>query len=66
MADCKIMPDCDFYHDRIEALPDKSEFMKMIFCHRSPEKCERLQWIESNDGKTVPNNIFPVNTSNNS
>jgi hypothetical protein len=63
MPECRLMQDCDFYHDRIENLPNKSEFMKMVFCLRSSEKCERYQWIQSNEGKPVPDTIFPVNSS---
>jgi hypothetical protein len=59
MADCKYMPECPFYNDRLPDMPERSEFYKMEFCHKRPPTCARFQMHEQLGLKSIPDDIMP-------
>ncbi len=42
MADCSYMPECDFYHDKLDVMPMTTEFIKMTYCHKESEDCAKF------------------------
>ena len=42
MSDCMHIPECEFFHNKLETVPMTAEFMKMEYCYKSPESCARV------------------------
>lgn len=59
MADCPHMPECAFYHDKLDNMPPTAEFMKMVFCHKKSETCARYIALNHSSTKKVPDWLMP-------
>ncbi len=59
MADCTYMPDCAFYHDRLDGMPYSKDYMKGLFCHRQSEACARHLYQHHKISRKVPEDLMP-------
>ncbi|MCK4910449.1 MAG: hypothetical protein KAR83_02355 [Thermodesulfovibrionales bacterium] len=59
MADCRYIPECDFYHDRLDGMPATAEFMKTLFCHKQVESCARYLYQYHKETDEVPRDLMP-------
>ena len=59
MADCFHIPECEFYHDRLDGMPKTAEFVKMHFCHKESETCARYLYLRHNRSNQVPKDLMP-------
>jgi hypothetical protein len=59
MADCKLVLECRFYNDRLPKMPATSEFFKIEYCHKRPDRCARFQLHETLGLKKIPDDIMP-------
>lgn len=59
MAECKYVPQCPFYHNRMEEIPGTGERIRDQYCRNQPEDCARYKLYELVDHRSVPYNLFP-------
>ena len=59
MADCSYIPECDFYHDRLDVMPMTAEFIKMIYCHKESRDCARYLYQSLKESSYVPGDLMP-------
>ncbi len=62
MADCAYIPECDFYHDKLDDMPMTAEFMKMLFCHKKFDICARHLYLSHKDTMKIPSDLMPNET----
>ncbi len=62
MADCEYIPECDFYHDKLDDMPMTAEFMKMLFCHKQSETCARYLYQYHTETAKAPKDLMPHET----
>jgi len=60
LAECRLIPECAFYNDRISRMPSTAEFMKMVYCHQRSEECQRLHHSKLNPVSGPGNITDPV------
>jgi len=60
LAECRLIPECAFYNDRISKMPSTAEFMKIVYCHQRSEECQRLHRSKHNPVSGTANNTDPV------
>ena len=59
MADCSYIPECDFYHDKLDVMPMTAEFIKMMYCHRESKACARYLYQSHKESNDVPKDLMP-------
>ena len=62
MRDCNFMPECGFYHDKLNNMPPVAEFMKMEYCHKHPYLCARQVHCNALGLNNVPGDLMPNET----
>ncbi len=62
MAVCAYIPECDFYHDKLDEMPFSKDFMKSLFCHKQAAFCARYLYLSHKDTVEVPRDLMPHET----
>jgi hypothetical protein len=58
MSDCSLIPECDFYHDRLNGMPVTADFMKMEYCYKQYDSCARYL-INRQKTTVMPKDLMP-------
>ena len=62
MRDCDYIPECTFYHDKLDNMPPIAEFMKMEYCHKHSHLCARKIYYVAKSIGTAPVDLMPNET----
>ncbi|MBU1220457.1 hypothetical protein KKF34_09110 [Myxococcota bacterium] len=57
--DCKCLPGCPFFNDRMDSMPSTANIMKKKYCQGSFESCARFMIFSKLGKPAVPTDLFP-------
>ncbi len=59
MPDCKNLPGCPFFNDRMQNMPGVAASYKKRFCQGDSAECARFVVCEALGKAAVPADLFP-------
>jgi len=59
MVDCKRIPTCVFFHDKMARMPAMADRLKETFCRGDFMVCARYQVLQALGADAVPGDLFP-------
>ena len=60
MAECRFLGECAFYNDRLKDMPTTGEFIKMVYCLKTPDVCLRLKQAEAIPVSNIRDRTTPI------
>ncbi|MRS12585.1 MAG: hypothetical protein EG823_05890 [Actinobacteria bacterium] len=57
--DCRCLPDCPFFNDRMQNMPSFAGVLKQRFCHDDWASCARCMIATELGREAVPPDLFP-------
>jgi hypothetical protein len=62
MADCKFLPECMFFNDKLKKMPRLVKTMKKLYCLWNYKQCARYKIASTLSPKEIPENLLPSDT----
>jgi len=62
MADCKYLPKCLYFNDKLKNMPTVSELVKTMYCLWHYDECARYKVAIAMGSENVPSDLFPPET----
>ena len=59
MAECKCLPGCPFFNDRMTTKPATAQVMKNNYCLGDNSNCARFMVFSRAGSKYVPADLYP-------
>ena len=59
MSDCPKLPNCPFFNDRMENMPDMAASLKRRYCRGAYDACARYMVYMRKGSGMVPVDLFP-------
>ncbi|MBN2722570.1 MAG: hypothetical protein JXR95_00705 [Deltaproteobacteria bacterium] len=57
--DCKCLPGCPFFNDKMANMPAMANIMKKKYCQGNFESCARYMIFSVKGKPAVPSDLFP-------
>jgi len=59
MSDCKCLPGCLFFNNKMKEMPGIADMMKKKYCKGDNLKCARYMVFSSKGKDAVPEDLYP-------
>jgi hypothetical protein len=60
MGMCRFIEECAFYRNELTKKPEGTGFLKNLYCHKIPQKCQRLKRADEFLLSAPTNEITPL------